>query len=383
MTKIPESALEFQHHDWNGIPSERLPDGSQRQMIWGERLTVCRLRLPKRLVTPVHTHPNEQMTIVVRGPVLFTIGNEQRIVTTGDVLHFPPNMRHGATMLDEEVILIDVFSPVREDFLPQGTVRPEKAVAPLDLFRLDGKVALVTGSSRGLGAGMAVALAGAGADIALHASEKPPSDTELSISSTTGRRTESLTADLEDRAAADRLVADTLSRFGRIDILVNNAGIIRRQPAAEHSDEIWDSVIEVNLSSVFRLCRAVGRHMIERGGGGKIVNIASMLSFQGGITVPSYAAAKGGISQLTKALANEWAPHGINVNAIAPGYMETDNTVALREDAGRNQQILARIPAGRWGTPADMAGAIVFLSSNASNYLHGHILVVDGGWLSR
>ena len=384
MTKIPESALEFQHRDWNRIPSERLPDGCLRQMIWGERLTVCRLRLPKRLVTPVHTHPHEQMTIVEHGPVLFTVGNEQRIVTTGDVLHFPPNMPHGATMLDEEVILIDVFSPVREDFLPQGTVRPERAApASLDLFRLDGKVALVTGSSRGLGAGMALALAGAGADIALHSSGKLPSETELAISSTTGRRTALLTANLEDRAAADRLVADTLSRFGRIDILVNNAGIIRRQPAAEHSDENWDSVIEVNLSSVFRMCRAVGRHMIERGGGGKIVNIASMLSFQGGINVPSYAAAKGGIAQFTKALANEWAPHGINVNAIAPGYMETDNTVALREDRVRNEQILGRIPAGRWGTPADLAGAIVFLASSASSYLHGHILVVDGGWLSR
>src|SRR6185503_7672354 len=179
------------------------------------------------------------------------------------------------------------------------------------------------------------------------------------------------------------LVADTLSRFGRIDILVNNAGIIRRQPATEHSDEDWDSVLEVNLSSVFRLCRAVGRHMIERGGGGKIVNIASMLSFQGGITVPSYAAAKGGISQLTKALANEWAPYGINVNAIAPGYMETDNTQALRNDPNRSRQILDRIPACRWGTPQDVAGAAVFLSSPAANYIHGHVLAVDGGWLAR
>jgi 2-deoxy-D-gluconate 3-dehydrogenase len=384
MTKIPESALAFQHHDWNGIPGERLPDGSWRQMIWGERLTVCRLRLPARLVTPVHAHPHEQMTIVEHGPVLFTVGDEQRIVTTGDVLHFPSNMPHGATMLDEEVILIDVFSPVREDFLPAGAIRPESAVSTsLDLFRLDGKVALVTGSSRGLGAGMALALASAGADVALHASETPPSSTELAISSRTGRRTEVLTANLADRAAADRLVADALSRFGRIDILVNNAGVILRQAAAEHSDENWDSVIEVNLSSVFRLCREVGRHMIERGGGGKIVNIASMLSFQGGITVPSYAAAKGGIAQLTKALANEWAPHGINVNAIAPGYMETGNTAALREDPVRSRQILSRIPAGRWGTPADLAGAIVFLASNASSYLHGHVLVVDGGWLSR
>jgi 2-deoxy-D-gluconate 3-dehydrogenase len=293
-------------------------------------------------------------------------------------------MPHGATMLDGEVILIDVFSPVREDFLPEGTVRPEKAFATsLDLFRLDGKVALVTGSSRGLGGEMARALAGAGADVALHASEKSPSATELAISSKTGRRTELLTANLELREEADRLVAEAISRFGRIDVLVNNAGIIRRQSAAEHSDENWDSVIEVNLSSVFRLCRAVGRHMIERGGGGKIVNIASMLSFQGGIHVPSYAAAKGGIAQLTKALANEWAPHRINVNAIAPGYMETDNTAALRNDPVRSRQIMERIPAGRWGTPRDMAGAAVFLASPASDYMHGHVLAVDGGWLAR
>src|SRR5262249_12901253 len=163
-------------------------------------------------------------------------------------------------------------------------------------------------------------------------------------------------------------------RYGRIDILVNNAGMIRRQPAAEHSDENWDAVLDVNLTSVFRLCRAAGRHMIERGDGGKIINIASMLSFQGGIQVPSYAAAKGGLAQLTKALANEWASHGINVNAIVPGYMATDNTAALRNDPVRSRQILERIPAGRWGTPSDLAGAIVFLASNASNYIHGHIL---------
>jgi 2-deoxy-D-gluconate 3-dehydrogenase len=371
MTKIPESALQFQHQDWSRIPVERLPDGSLRQMIWGERLTVCRLRLPQRLVTPVHTHPHEQMTIVVHGPVLFTIGDEQRIVNTGEVLHFPPNTRHGATMLDEEVILIDIFSPVREDFLPEGVAKPSSST-PLDLFRLDGKVALVTGSSRGLGAGMAMALAAAGADVALHSREE-----------TATAALGMLTADLEDPAAADRLIADTISRYGRIDVLVNNAGIIRRQPAADHSDENWDAAIEVNLSSVFRLCRAAGRHMLERGGGGKIINIASMLSFQGGVNVVSYAAAKGGVAQLTKALANEWATHGINVNAIAPGYMETDNTTALRNDPVRSRQILERIPAGRWGAPSDMAGAVVFLASNAASYIHGHILVVDGGWLSR
>jgi 2-dehydro-3-deoxy-D-gluconate 5-dehydrogenase len=253
----------------------------------------------------------------------------------------------------------------------------------LDLFRLDGKVALVTGASRGLGAGMASALASAGADVILHASDRPPAATANEIEATTGRRMHVLTADLSDRASADRLIGDAIHAYGRLDILINNAGIIRREPAAEHSDENWDSVIEVNLSNVFRLSRAAGRHMLERGAGGKIVNIASMLSFQGGITVPGYAAAKGGLVQLTKALANEWAAHGINVNAIAPGYMETDNTIALREDAVRRKTITDRIPAGRWGTPHDLAGAAIFLVSHAADYVHGHVLVVDGGWLSR
>jgi 2-deoxy-D-gluconate 3-dehydrogenase len=375
--------IELQNPDWTKIPVERIAEGTDRQMIWGERLTLCRLRFAPRIVTPVHTHPHEQMTIVERGRVLFTIGAEQRIVSAGEVLHFPPNLAHGATMLDEEVILIDVFSPVREDFLPEGATVPASTSQPLDLFRLDGKVALVTGASRGLGAAMAVALAGAGADVALHASEKAATATESQIVGSSGRRTELLTADLEDPRSGERLVAETLSRFGRIDILINNAGIIRRQPAAEHSDEYWDSVIDINLSSVFRLCRAAGRHMLERGQGGKIVNIASLLSFQGGITVPGYAAAKGGVMQLTKALANEWASRGINVNAIAPGYMQTDNTKALREDPVRSRQIMERIPAGRWGTPQDLAGAAIFLSSRASDYMHGHVLVVDGGWMGR
>jgi 2-deoxy-D-gluconate 3-dehydrogenase len=165
--------------------------------------------------------------------------------------------------------------------------------------------------------------------------------------------------------------------------VVNNAGMIRRKPAAEHDDAFWDEVIAVNLSSVFRLCRAAGRHMLERGGGGKIVNVASLLASQGGITVPGYAAAKGGVAQLTKALANEWARHGINVNAIAPGYMETDVTAALRADADRARQIGERIPAGRWGRPEDLAGAVVYLSSPAAEYVHGHVLVVDGGWMGR
>jgi len=249
------------------------------------------------------------------------------------------------------------------------------------MFTLKGKVALVTGTSRGLGAAMARALAASGADVAVHDREAPCA-AEASLRAL-GVRTVCLAADLSDRAAADRLVADTLEAMGRIDILVNNAGIIRRQPAATHSDEDWDAVIEVNLTNVFRLSRAVGSHMIARGGGGKIVNIASLLSFQGGITVPGYAAAKGGVAQLTKAFANEWAPHGIQVNAIAPGYMATDNTTALRADAGRSEQILQRIPAGRWGAPEDLAGPVVFLASAASNYVTGHVLVVDGGWMAR
>ncbi|HVH58020.1 MAG TPA: 2-dehydro-3-deoxy-D-gluconate 5-dehydrogenase KduD [Vicinamibacterales bacterium] len=253
----------------------------------------------------------------------------------------------------------------------------------LDLFRLDGRVALVTGASRGLGAAMAHALADAGADVILHASERPPAMTAGAIASNTGREPVVLTADLADRAASDRFMTEAIAAFGRLDIVVNNAGLIRRQPAATHSDEDWDRVIEVDLSSVFRLCREAGRHMIDRRQGGKIINIASLLSFQGGITVPGYAAAKGGVMQLTKALANEWASHGINVNAIAPGYMETDNTQALRADAVRHRQITERIPAGRWGTPQDLAGAVLFLASRASDYVNGHVLVVDGGWMGR
>jgi len=253
----------------------------------------------------------------------------------------------------------------------------------LDVFSLDGKVALVTGASRGLGAAMAAAMAAAGAAVALHSNEQPATQTAERICKESGKRTELFTADLEDRAAADALFANAIAAFGQIDILVNNAGIIRRKAAAQHSDDDWDAVIEVNLSNAFRLCRAMGKHLIETGRPGKIINVASLLSFQGGITVPGYAAAKGGIVQLTKALANEWAAHGINVNTIAPGYMQTDVTKALREDPQRNKQITERIPAGRWGTPEDVAGAAVFLASKASDYVHGHVLVVDGGWMGR
>jgi 2-dehydro-3-deoxy-D-gluconate 5-dehydrogenase len=253
----------------------------------------------------------------------------------------------------------------------------------LEVFALDGKVALVTGASRGLGAATAAALAAAGAAVALHSNEQPATQTADRICKENGRRTELFTADLADRAAADKLFADSIAAFGKVDILVNNAGIIRRKAAAQHSDEDWDAVIEVNLSNAFRLSRAMGKHLIETGRPGKIINVASLLSFQGGVTVPGYAAAKGGLVQLTKALANEWAAHGINVNAIAPGYMQTDNTKALRGDPQRNRQITERIPAGRWGTPDDVAGAAVFLASKASDYVHGHVLVVDGGWMGR
>ena len=253
----------------------------------------------------------------------------------------------------------------------------------LDVFSLDGKVALVTGASRGLGAAMAAALGAAGASVALHSNEQPATNTADRICKESGRRTELFTADLSDRSAADRLFANAIAAFGQIDILVNNAGIIRRRPAVQHTDDEWDAVIEVNLSNAFRLCRAMGKHLIDAGRPGKIINVASLLSYQGGITVPGYAASKGGIVQLTKAFANEWAAFGINVNAIAPGYMQTDVTTALREDPQRNRQITERIPAGRWGTPEDVAGAAVFLASRASDYVHGHVLVVDGGWMGR
>jgi 2-deoxy-D-gluconate 3-dehydrogenase len=251
-----------------------------------------------------------------------------------------------------------------------------------DPFRLDGCAALVTGASAGLGAAMAVALAEAGADVAAHGNTRSASATCEAVAAS-GRRAVALTGDLADRAVSARLVDDALAAFGRLDILVNNAGIIRRMAAERYSDEDWDRVIEVDLTAAFRLARAAGAHMLASGRGGRIINITSVLAFQGGITVPAYAAAKGGLAQLTRALANEWAPRGINVNAIAPGYIETDNTTALRSDPVRNRQILDRIPAGRWGQPDDVAGAVVFLASPAARYVHGHVLAVDGGWLGR
>ena len=252
----------------------------------------------------------------------------------------------------------------------------------LDQFKLHDRVALVTGAATGLGAAIAVALAQAGAQVSCHGNTRSPESTCERIQNA-GAVAHGVSGDLRRPETARSLVEQTLERFGRIDILVNNAGTIRRAPAVDYSDDDWATVIEVNLSSVFRLSQLVGRQMIERQGGGKIVNIASLLSFQGGITVPAYAASKGGVAQLTKALANEWARFGINVNAIAPGYMRTSNTAALQADETRNRQILERIPAARWGEPEDLAGAAVFLCSSASDYVNGHVLVVDGGWMGR
>ena len=251
----------------------------------------------------------------------------------------------------------------------------------LNQFKLEGKVALVTGASAGLGQAIAIALAEAGADVVCHGNTRAPDSTVDAISRL-GKQTFAVAGDLAKKETPSALVEATIEKFGRIDILVNNAGTIRRAPAVDYSEEDWNAVIEVNLSAVFRLSQLAGRRMLAQASG-KIVNIASLLSFQGGITVPAYAAAKGGVAQLTKALANEWAGKGINVNAIAPGYMRTDNTKALQQDETRNRQILERIPAARWGEPSDLAGAAVFLASSASDYVNGHVLVVDGGWMGR
>ena len=251
----------------------------------------------------------------------------------------------------------------------------------MDAFRLDGLNALVTGAGTGIGAALAHALAEAGADVACHGNKHVPDDTAAEIRKL-GRRAAVLVGDVRDAATAEALVEGTVRELGAIDILVNNAGTIRRSPAVDFSDDDWAAVLDVNLTAVFRLCRAAGRRMVPRGRG-KIVNISSLLAFQGGITVPAYAASKGGVAQLTKALANEWAGKGVNVNAIAPGYIHTDNTAALAADPVRNRQITERIPAGRWGEPADLGGAAVFLAARASDYVSGHILVVDGGWMGR
>ncbi|MFF2029187.1 2-dehydro-3-deoxy-D-gluconate 5-dehydrogenase KduD [Arthrobacter sp. NPDC058192] len=251
-------------------------------------------------------------------------------------------------------------------------------------FDLAGKLAVVTGAKRGLGRAMAEALAAAGADIIGVSATLEPDGSEVAQAvESLGRTFSARTVDFSDRAAVGALGVELAAMERPVDILVNNAGTIERAPAAEHSDDLWDHVLQVNLSSQFVLSREIGQAMIHRGAGGKIIFTASLLSFQGGINVPGYTAAKSGVAGLTRALSNEWAVHGINVNAIAPGYIATDNTEALRNDPSRSQAILDRIPAGRWGTADDMAGAVVFLASRASDYVSGTVLSVDGGWLGR
>lgn len=247
-------------------------------------------------------------------------------------------------------------------------------------FSLAGRVAMITGCNKGLGQGLAVALAEAGADI-VGVNRSAAAETRSRIEAL-GRRYIAVEAELGHDAPSE-IVDQALSQAGRLDILVNNAGTIRRAPALEFSEADWDAVIDVNLKAAFFLSQAVARHLVARKAPGRIVNVASVLSFQGGVRVPSYTASKSGLLGLTRLLANEWAPYGITVNAIAPGYMATDNTQALREDPIRSAEILGRIPAGRWGTPEDLAGAVIFLCSDAAAYVNGHALTVDGGWLAR
>ena len=247
-------------------------------------------------------------------------------------------------------------------------------------FDLSGKVAIVTGANTGIGQGIALALAQAGADIALVA-RSDASETAALIEGA-GRRVAIISADLATTEPCARVVAETVEQLGGCDILVNNAGIIRRNDALDFTEDDWDAVLDTNLKVLFFLSQAAGRHMVDNGGG-SIINIASMLTFQGGIRVASYTASKSGVGGLTKLLANEWAAKGINVNAIAPGYIATNNTAALQADPDRNRQILERIPAGRWGDPSDLGGAAVFLASDAARYVQGHVLAVDGGWLAR
>jgi 2-deoxy-D-gluconate 3-dehydrogenase len=253
----------------------------------------------------------------------------------------------------------------------------------LKSFDLSGKTALVTGARRGIGRGMAQALASAGADIiGVSVSLETDGGAVGDAVRAMGRNFSAYRCDFSDRAAVLRFADQVLEDHPTIDILVNNAGTIKRKPAADHDDELWDEVIETNLSAQFVLTRQIGKSMVARGSG-KIIFTASLLTFQGGVTVPGYAASKGGIGQLTKAFANEWAGKGINVNAIAPGYIATDNTQALQDDSGRSKSILERLPAGRWGKPEDFAGPVVFLASSAANYVSGEILTVDGGWMGR
>lgn len=253
----------------------------------------------------------------------------------------------------------------------------------MDRFDLGGKTALVTGAKRGIGRGMAEALAQAGADIIGVSASLDPAGSDVGKSvEGMGRQFWGYACDFSDRAAVKAFTAQVLADHPQIDILINNAGTILRAPAADHPDEMWDKVIEVNLNAQFIITRDIGKTMVARGSG-KIVFTASLLTFQGGITVPGYAASKGGIGQLTMAFANEWAARGVNVNAIAPGYIDTENTEALRNDPDRSAAILSRIPAGRWGKPEDFGGPVVFLASDAASYMHGHVMLVDGGWMGR
>lgn len=247
-------------------------------------------------------------------------------------------------------------------------------------FDLRGKVAVVTGANTGIGQAIALALADAGSDVALVG--RTAADETAGQIRAAGRRASIIGADLSTTGDVASIVERTVGELGGLDILVNNAGIIRRSDALEFSEEDWDAVVDTNLKSLFFLSQAAARHMVEHGGG-KIINVASLLSFQGGIRVASYTASKSGVAGLTKLLANEWAAKGINVNAIAPGYIATNNTAALQADEARNRQIVERIPAGRWGKPSDLGGAALFLASSASDYVHGHILTVDGGWMAR
>lgn len=249
------------------------------------------------------------------------------------------------------------------------------------MFDLTGKVAIVTGCNTGLGQGMALALAKAGADVVGVNRDNPTQTIELMAK--TGRQFHSVIADMSKMDSVDYVIQEAVSAFGKADILVNNAGIIRRNDALDFTEKDWDDVMDLNIKAVFFMSQGFARQVIAQGTTGNIINIASMLSYQGGIRVPSYTASKSGVMGVTRLLANEWAKHGINVNAIAPGYMATDNTAALRADEDRSSEILSRIPAGRWGTPGDMAGPIVFLASEASRYVNGYTIAVDGGWLAR
>ena len=251
----------------------------------------------------------------------------------------------------------------------------------LEMFDLTGKVAIVTGCDTGLGQGMALALAKAGADI-VGVNIVEPTDT-VALMAETDRKFHSVIADMSKMATVDMVVAEAVKAFGKVDILVNNAGIIRRADAIEFSEKDWDDVMNINIKAVFFMAQAFAKQVVAQGTPGNIINIASMLSFQGGIRVPSYTASKSAVMGVTRLLANEWAKHGINVNAIAPGYMATNNTAALRADDQRSKEILDRIPAGRWGTPSDVGGPVVFLASDASRYINGYTIAVDGGWLAR